>query len=93
MRIKHIAVLFIMLITHALTTSAQKLFTLEDLNYGGVNYHKMVPENRYLTWWGDELIRTEADYCSVIDKKNYTQHNDYYSSFTKNRYVYFNESI
>ena len=31
--------------------------------------------------------------ASVIDKKNYTQHNDYYSSFTKNRYVYFNESI
>ena len=59
-----------MLITHALTASAQKQFTLEDLNYGGVNYHKMVPENRYLTWWGDELIRTEADYCSVIDKKS-----------------------
>jgi len=70
MRIKHTAVLFIMLITHALTASAQKQFTLEDLNYGGVNYHKMVPENRYLTWWGDELIRTEADYCSVIDKKS-----------------------
>ena len=30
---------------------------------------------------------------SVIDKKDYTQHNDYYSSFTKNRYVYFNESL
>ena len=30
---------------------------------------------------------------SVIDKKDYTQHNDYYSSFTKNRYVYFNESV
>ena len=31
--------------------------------------------------------------ASVIDKKNYTQHNDYYSSFTKNRYIYFNESV
>ena len=31
--------------------------------------------------------------ASVIDKNNYTRHNDYYSSFTKNRYVYFNESI
>ncbi len=30
---------------------------------------------------------------SVIDKKDYTQHNDYYSSFTKNTYVYFNESV
>ena len=30
---------------------------------------------------------------SIIDKKDYTQHNDYYSSFTKNRYIYFNESV
>lgn len=30
---------------------------------------------------------------SVVDKKDYTQHNDYYSSFTKNRYAYFNESV
>ena len=30
---------------------------------------------------------------SIIDKKDYTQHNDYYSSFTKNTYVYFNESL
>ena len=30
---------------------------------------------------------------SVIDKKDYTQHNDYYSSYTKNKYIYFNESI
>ena len=30
---------------------------------------------------------------SVVDKKDYTQHNDYYSSFTKNRYIYFNESV
>ena len=30
---------------------------------------------------------------SVIDKKDYTQHKDYYSSFTKNTYVYFNESL
>ena len=31
--------------------------------------------------------------ASVIDKNNYTQHNDYYSSFTKNRFIYFNESV
>ena len=31
--------------------------------------------------------------ASVIDKNNYTRHNDYYSSFTKNRYIYFNESV
>lgn len=48
----------------------QKLFTLEDLNYGGTNYRKFVPENRYTTWWGDELIRQEADHCSIINKKD-----------------------
>ena len=30
---------------------------------------------------------------SVIDKKDYTKHNDYYSTYTKNTYIYFNESI
>ena len=48
---------------------AQKEFTLEDLNYGGVNYHRMSPENRFLTWWGDELVRTEAGYCNIVNKK------------------------
>ena len=47
----------------------QKLFTLEELNFGGKNYRKFVPENRYTTWWGDELIRTDANQCSVINKK------------------------
>ena len=51
------------------TVMGQKLFTLEELNFGGKNYRKFVPENRYTTWWGDELIRTEANQCSVIDKK------------------------
>ena len=48
---------------------AQKEFTLEDLNFGGKNYHNMVPENRYLTWWGDELIRNDAQACYLVDKK------------------------
>ena len=51
------------------TVMGQKLFTLEELNFGGKNYRKFVPENRYTTWWGDELIHTEANQCSVIDKK------------------------
>lgn len=48
---------------------AQKQFTLEELNFGGKNYRQFVPENRYTTWWDDELIHTEANQCSVIDKK------------------------
>ena len=48
---------------------AQKEFTLEDLNFGGKNYHNMVPENRYLTWWGNELVRNDAQACYLVDKK------------------------
>ncbi|MBR2102260.1 MAG: DPP IV N-terminal domain-containing protein [Prevotella sp.] len=48
---------------------AQKQFSLEDLNYGGNNYHNLSPQNRYLTWWGDELVRNDLDQCSLIDKK------------------------
>lgn len=50
------------------TAMAQKLFTLEDLNFGGMNYHQFVPENRYMTWWGDVLVRKEANKCSIVDK-------------------------
>lgn len=49
---------------------AQKQFTLEDLNYGGTNYYQLLPENRYTTWWGDELVRLESDHCSVYNAKN-----------------------
>ena len=49
-------------------TTQPRLFSLEDINFGGVNYHKFVPENRWTTWWGDELIRLDAEYCSVVDK-------------------------
>ena len=48
--------------------SAQKQFTLEDLNYGGNNFHNMVPKNRYTAGWGDQLVRTDAEFCALIDK-------------------------
>ncbi len=50
------------------TYAQTREFTLEDLNFGGNNYHNMTPENRYLSWWGDELIRTDADECMLVDK-------------------------
>ena len=55
------------------TTSVQaqqlKQFTLEDLNFGGNNYHNMIAENRWTTWWGDVLVRTDAEDCKIVDKK------------------------
>ncbi len=52
-----------------LPMSAQKLFTLEDLNFGGTNFHNLRPENIFLTWWGDQLIQTDVEECYTIDTK------------------------
>ena len=49
--------------------SAQdKLFSLEDLNYGGNNYHRMQPKDLFLTWWGEKLVNTDVEECYLIDK-------------------------
>lgn len=48
---------------------AQKQFTLEDLNFGGTNYHNMVAKNRYTIWWGSQLVRLDVDQCSLVNKK------------------------
>ena len=58
------------LLTLPVMMSAQdKLFTLEDLNFGGNNYRNMQPKNMWLTWWGDQLIQTDVEECYTIDKK------------------------
>ena len=51
------------------TMSAQKLFTLEDLNFGGTNYHNLRPQNLFLTWWGDQLMYQDAEEGGIIDNK------------------------
>jgi dipeptidyl-peptidase-4 len=50
--------------------SAQGLkeLTLEDLNFGGKNYHNMIAKNRWTTWWGDELVRQDAENCYLVNK-------------------------
>ena len=55
----------------AVSVQAQELkqFSLEDLNFGGTNYHNMVPKNLYLTWWGDKLMYQDADDCGTVDMK------------------------
>ncbi|UKK55038.1 DPP IV N-terminal domain-containing protein [Prevotella sp. E2-28] len=52
-----------------LPMSAQKLFTLEDLNFGGTNFHNLRPQNMYLTWWGDQLVRTDVEECYLVNTK------------------------
>jgi dipeptidyl-peptidase-4 len=46
-----------------------KTLTLEDLNFGGTNYHNMIAKNRWTTWWGDKLVRQDAEECYLVDLK------------------------
>ena len=51
------------------TMAQQKRFTLEDLNFGGTNYRKMLPKNLWLTWWGDRLMQQDAEQAGYADPK------------------------
>lgn len=55
--------------TQAMAQQQLRQFTLEDLNYGGNNYHNMTAKNRFTTWWGDELVRLDLDRCYTVNKK------------------------
>ena len=58
------------LFTLTMTAQDKKLFTLEELNYGGHSYRTIQPENKWYAWWGDELIQTDVEVCSLVDKKS-----------------------
>ena len=66
MKIKLLGIALIM----AITATAQKEFTLEDLNFGGKNYKAMSPENREYQWWGDQLVRLQDEEYFIVDTKN-----------------------
>ena len=69
-RLTLLAILTILVST---TMRAQdKLFTLEDLNFGGTNYANLRPQNMWLTWWGEQLIQTDVEECFTIDR--YVRH-------------------
>jgi dipeptidyl-peptidase-4 len=54
-----------------LSLSAQnKQLTLEDLNFGGNNYHNMTPKNLFHAWWGDRCIRLDLEKCSQVNINN-----------------------
>ena len=64
---KRLGMTLLLMALLTLPVMAQKQFTLEDLNFGGTNYQNMVPANRSLTWWGDQLIRLGKDTCWTVD--------------------------
>ena len=54
-----------------LTLMAQKkTFTIDDLIPGGKTYRHLQPENKFITWWGDECVILDYDKCCLTDKKN-----------------------
>ncbi len=71
MKIKHLFILMSLLTISCLPMTAQekKLFTLEDLNFGGNNYRNLLPQNMWLTWWGDQLMYQDAEDGGSIDLK------------------------
>ncbi len=69
MMIKYLFTLLSLMFLALPTMAQQKLFTLEDLNYGGNNYYHLQPENKWLTWWGDQLVHTDIEACFLVDKK------------------------
>ncbi|NLV53677.1 MAG: prolyl oligopeptidase family serine peptidase [Bacteroidales bacterium] len=49
----------------------KKQFTIEDLIPGGSTYYAhSVPENKYLTWWGEECVELGEEECRVINKQD-----------------------
>ena len=51
----------------------RKLFTLEDLNFGGKNYRNLLPENKWYEWWGDQLMYLDAEEGGTVDVKGNQQ--------------------
>ena len=63
-----LAVLLIFTANSFSMTAQDRRFTLEDLNFGGANYRKMLPQNKWLTWWGEQLMYQDAEEGGSLDK-------------------------
>ena len=47
----------------------QQLFTLEDLNFGGTNYHNLRPKHLFVEWWGEQPMQLDAEQVLSYDAK------------------------
>ena len=56
---------------------AQKRLTLEDLNFGGVNYASMSPVRKHYKWKGNELIESEEKDAEKYPQVVSRDHNIY----------------
>ena len=67
MKTKHLILSLLMLTTTG-SLFAQKLFTLEELNFGGKNASQFTPERWKLRWDGDRLLDANENPAIVIDR-------------------------
>ena len=58
------------IVTAQTMTAQLKQFTLEDLNFGGVNAHNFSPKNFFVEWWGDKLMYQDAEGWGMVDTGN-----------------------
>ena len=74
MTTKKIFVALVTLLSIMTTTTSmaqgQKLLTLEELNFGDVNYRKFVPERLCSTGWGEQLMYQDVEETGMIDMKS-----------------------
>ena len=69
MKIKSMLVAMTMMLSATTMSAQDRLFTLEDLNFGGTNYANLRPQTMWLTWWGEKLVQTDVEECYTIDTK------------------------
>jgi dipeptidyl-peptidase-4 len=83
-----------------MTAQEKKLFTLEDLNFGGNNYRNMLPKNLWLTWWGNQLMYQDAEEGGILEVKGERKTfftlkevgTDFHSAFSA-QYPYANQTV
>lgn len=71
MKTKHLISLLLFLFM-SINAGAQNTLTLEELNYGGSNYYKMVPERRSYRWWGNVLLQLDGNSVKTVVGKEQT---------------------
>ena len=69
MKIKPFFLLLVTVLSMMPAVAQKKLFTLEDLNFGGTNYHNLRPQNKFYAWWGEQLVHTDVEACYLVDTK------------------------
>ncbi len=67
MKIKRITAFILLAVLTVNSGMAQKLFTLEELNFGGRNARQFVPQYFYYMWWGDRLVDTNNPEYNILN--------------------------